>query len=200
MTTAQAALVVAVIGLSGTLATTALTARARRHEAYVQELRQRTAEVFKEAFVIQHAMEWVTWHATHEPKAVTGELKQNYAAEVHDAFPALQGAMAAAAALSTDVYHEMRPILDGLYTLEGKVARALVFVPAAASSPVPERERAEAHDSGHKAIEGLRDLHGQVAARTKTCLRGSARLWRLRFTPHQVIDLVFVRHRDSLQG
>jgi hypothetical protein len=124
----EAALLVAFIGLSGVLITNVLTTRAMKRNAFVQELRSRTAEVFKQAFVLQHAMEWVTWHAAYEPDALTEKLKQDYATEVHQAFPALQGAMTAAAALSMDVYREMQPILEEVYKLEFDVALALRFV------------------------------------------------------------------------
>jgi len=128
VSSAEAALLVAFIGLSGVLITSVLTIRATARNAFVQELRSRTAEVFKQAFALQHAMEWVTWHADHQPDALTERFKEAYASEVHQAFPALQGATTAAAALSMDVYRDMQPIVDELYGLEHEVALAMRFV------------------------------------------------------------------------
>ena len=151
MSSAEAALLVAFIGLSGVLLTNALTIRAAKRNALVQELRSRTADVFKQAFVLQHAMEWVTWHAEYEPNALTEQSKQDYATEVHQAFPALQGAMTAAGALSMDVYQEMQPILDELYRLEHDVALAMRFVGT--------------DESAHAdAVTRLRDLSRPVAS------------------------------------
>ena len=90
MSAPDAALVVAVIALSGTLVASQLTARASRRAAFVQELRVRTADAFREAFAVQHAMEWVTWHALHDSAALDEAMKREYAAEVHRALPALE--------------------------------------------------------------------------------------------------------------
>jgi len=145
MSAPDAALVVAVIALSGTLAASQLTAKASRRAAFVQELRVRTADAFREAFAVQHAMEWVTWHALHDPDALDEAMKREYAAEVHRALPALLGAIAATAALSLDVYDGMQPILEALYKLEEEVAREMRFV----GSHGPPRE---------EAIDGLSAL------------------------------------------
>jgi hypothetical protein len=64
-------------------------------------------------------------------------MKQEYATEVHRAFPALLGAMAGTAALSIDVYQRLQPILQALYDAEEKVALALRVVDA----PGPGRDK-----------------------------------------------------------
>jgi hypothetical protein len=128
MSPAEAALTVGVIALGGTLAANLLAARASRRAAFVQELRTRTADAFREAFVVQHAMEWVTWHARNDPDAIDGAMKDEYASEVHRALPALLGSIAAIAALSIDAYQGMQPVLEELYNAEERVALALRFV------------------------------------------------------------------------
>jgi hypothetical protein len=149
MSAAEAAFIVGVIALSGTLTANLLTTRAGRRAAFVQELRARTADAFREAFVVQHAMEWVTWHARNDPDAVNKAMKREYAAEVHRGLPALLGSIAATAALSIDVYHGMQPVLEALYKTEGRVARAMRFV----DSHGPLRE---------EAIDRLSELHDEV--------------------------------------
>jgi hypothetical protein len=128
MTAEEAALGVAVVGLAGTLAANALAARTRRRDGVIQELRARTADAFRQAFVIQHAIEWVTWHARFEPGLLDASMKREYAAEVHGALPQLLGSMAAVAALSLDIYRRMQPILEELYQAEGEVALEMRFV------------------------------------------------------------------------
>ena len=136
MSAPEAALVVAIIGLTGTMAASRVTARATRRGAYVHELRGRTGDAFRQAFAIQHAMEWVTWHAKFEPDLLDDVMKRDYSSEVHTALPALLGAMAAVAALSLPVYRGMQPVLESLYNAEHHVALAMRFV----SSAGPQRE------------------------------------------------------------
>lgn len=66
-------------------------------------------------------MEWITWYPKNDPEALDSEMKREYAQEVHRAFPALLGAMAATAALSMDVYRGLQPTLSKLYELEERV-------------------------------------------------------------------------------
>ncbi len=176
MTAEEAALIVALIGVTGTLAANVLTTRANRRGAAIDELRRRTADAFREAFLIQHALEWVTWHARNDPEALTGEMKQEYATEVHRAFPALLGAMAGTAALSIDVYQRLQPILQALYDAEEKVALALRVVDA----PGPGRDN-RSSSSGRSSM--------RPNGCTETCQCGSPRSWpslrtfRRRLTP-----------------
>jgi hypothetical protein len=130
MSPGDAALTVGVIALVGTLSANLLASRSSRRAAFVQELRTRTADAFREAFVVQHAMEWVTWHARNDPDAVDEAMKREYASEVHRALPALLGSIAAIAALSVDVYQRMQPVLEELYNAEERVALAIRFVDA----------------------------------------------------------------------
>jgi hypothetical protein len=55
-------------------------------------------------------------------------MRAEYAQEVHRAFPAFLGAMAATAALSMDVYHRLQPVIRDLYALEDRVALAMRHV------------------------------------------------------------------------
>jgi hypothetical protein len=132
---AEAALIVGLVALVGALATNLLAARASRRAAFVQELRTRTADAFREAFVVQHAMEWVTWHARNDPDALDEAMKRDYASEVHRALPALLGSIATIAALSIGAYQAMQPVLDKLYGCEERVGLALRFV----ADPGPKR-------------------------------------------------------------
>src|SRR5450755_1070242 len=61
-------------------------AEAAAHDAFVQELRSRTADVFGQLLAMQHSMEWLTWHAQHDPASIT-RLHEQYEQEVHRAYP-----------------------------------------------------------------------------------------------------------------
>ena len=124
------ALLVAAIGFVGNLLVSVLTARATRRNEFVRELRTRTADAFKHVFVVQHAIEWVTWHAAHDRDTVTAKMKQDYNTEVHSAFPPLLGAVSAVAALDLGAFAKMQPILEELYALDERWAW-----PCAALSP-----------------------------------------------------------------
>lgn len=125
MTAEVAAIVAAVLALSGTIAAAVVQTRANRRATFVGDLRRRTGDAFAQAFVVQHAIEWVTWYANNDPDALDNRMKGEYAQEVHRAFPAFLGAMAATAALSMDVYHGLQPVIRDLYAVEVRVALAM---------------------------------------------------------------------------
>jgi hypothetical protein len=128
-------LIVALIGATVAL-TTALTAaivgvrnevRSRRGAARreeLKELRLRVADVFTELFIIQHEMEWLTWHAEYRPQAVDTAMMGRYEAAVHGAFPKALSAMAIVASLDLDLYLLLRPLADEVYSVEGEIALA----------------------------------------------------------------------------
>jgi hypothetical protein len=67
--------------------------RVAKREAYKLEVRTRAAAVFELLFVIQHAVEWVTWYAVYRPFRVNQDLSSKYEKEVHGALPAVLGAL-----------------------------------------------------------------------------------------------------------
>lgn len=146
MTQAEAAIVAAFVALIGVIAVRLLQDRSERRAAAIQELRDRTAAAFHEAFVVQHAIEWLTWHARHDPSRVDGDMKSDYDKLVHQAFPAMLGAMAGTAALSMDVYNGLDPVREHLYAVEEQVALATRFLDG----------EAEAHEA---AIGRLSELY-----------------------------------------
>lgn len=125
--------------------------RANRREAYALEVRTRAAAVFELLFVVQHAMEWVTWHAAYQPLRVDHDLSTNYEKEVHNALPAILGALAQMAALNRHLYELITPDAQYVFRLEFRVARAL----AAA---------ADADEAPAAAVRQLGELNGESKA------------------------------------
>jgi hypothetical protein len=165
MTPADPAIVGALVALVGVIAARLLQERSERRAAAVQELRDRTAAAFNEAFVVQHAIEWLTWHARHDPSSVDGDMKSDYNQLVHRAFPALLGAMAGTAALSMDVYHGLQPVLKRLYTLDEKVALAMRFLDGEVGArEAAIRELSDLYDECMDLLEVLPGLVSQVMA------------------------------------
>jgi hypothetical protein len=100
--------------------------RQAEREARVAEVNSRTKDAFKQLFAIQHSIEWVTWHAKHDPESIRNpKLVASYDKEIHQAYPAFLGALAAANAISDTVYEDLRQLLDHVYTIEHNVALAL---------------------------------------------------------------------------
>ena len=149
MSVEAVALVVAAIGFMGSFVTSLVTSRASRRNAFVQELRTRTAEAFKHVFLVLHAIEWVTWNASYDPEAITDTTKAEYDSEVHGAFPPLLAAMAAVAGLSTELYERLEPILQTLYSLDERVALAM-------------RGYTDSIDARNAALERLSDMYLEV--------------------------------------
>ncbi len=128
-------LIVALIGATVAV-TSALTAalvavrneiKGRRGAAQreeLKELRLRVADVFTELFIIQHEMEWLTWHAEYRPQAVDPAMIGRYEAAVHGAFPKALSAMAIVASLDLELYLLLRPLADEVYAVEGEIALA----------------------------------------------------------------------------
>lgn len=128
-------LIVALIGATVALTTAIVAAivgvrnevRSRRGAARreeLKELRLRVADVFTELLIIQHEMEWLTWHAVNHTDAVDPPMIDRYEATVHGAFPKALSAMAIVASLDLDLYHLLRPLANEVYSVEGEVARA----------------------------------------------------------------------------
>jgi hypothetical protein len=101
-----------------------------RRASYVQALREHTAIAFAELFVVQHAINWITWFAKHDPGVLNDDKIASYDAEVHLAFPKLLGTMATVAGLNLGVYKELRPIMQRLYDLDVRTAAALRHIKA----------------------------------------------------------------------
>ena len=169
MTKPETALTVAVIGavvaLAGSLLTNVVALRNERlrHEqaardALIAEMRTRTADAFKQLLAIQHAIEWVTWHAKFDPEAIrTQELVSSYEREVHVAYPAFLGALAAATSISPTVYEDLRALLDRVYGIEQRVALALKSAKESDAKFTP-------------AIDDLKEEYGEITRFLKEVL------------------------------
>lgn len=165
MTQAEAAIVAALVALIGVIGARLLQERSERRAAAIHELRDRTAAAFREAFVVQHAIEWLTWHARHDPSSLWGAMKSDYDETVHQAFPALLGAMAGAAALSMDVYDGLQPVFYRLYTLDEKVALETRFLHGDAEARDAAIERlSKLYDESLVLLKVLPDQISQVMA------------------------------------
>jgi hypothetical protein len=128
-------LIVAIIGATVAV-TTALVAaivavrneqksrRGAAHREELKELRLRVADVFTELFILQHEMEWLTWHAKYHPEAIDLAMIGRYEATVHAALPKALGAMAIVASLDLELYLLLKPLAEEVYFLEGGVALA----------------------------------------------------------------------------
>ena len=114
------ALVAAIVGVRNEVRSR--RGAARREE--LKELRLRVADVFTELFIIQHEMEWLTWHAEHHPEAVDLPMIGRYETTVHAAFPKVLSAMAIVASLDLDLYLLLRPLADEVYSVESEIALA----------------------------------------------------------------------------
>lgn len=114
------ALVAAIVGVRNEVRSR--RGAARREE--LKELRLRVADVFTELFIIQHEMEWLTWHAQNHPEAVDHLMIGRYELTVHAAYPKVLSAMAIVASLDLELYLLLRPLADEVYSLEGQIALA----------------------------------------------------------------------------
>jgi hypothetical protein len=74
-----------------------------------QALRAQAAEVFRQMFVLQHEMEWLTWHADKRPDSIGSEMVSAYESRVHDCYPRILGAMAVLASMDLSLYHRLAP-------------------------------------------------------------------------------------------
>jgi hypothetical protein len=117
---------------------------------------------FTELFIVQHAINWITWFAKHDPDVLKDKIA-SYDAEVHLAFPKLLGTMATVARLNLRVYEELRPIMQGLYDLDARTAVALRQIKA----------------DQEAAIRSLRDLWAEARALEMTLPPELARIMQI---------------------
>ena len=99
--------------------------RKRGQERELVELaavRSRAADVFKEMFVLQHEVNWLTWHARHNAAAVDGRLLDGYESAVHACIPRLLGSRSVLASLDLELHEGMDKVARPLFALEAKVA------------------------------------------------------------------------------
>jgi len=94
---------------------------AARQDLAMQALRAQAAEVFRQMFVLQHEMEWLTWHAAHRPNSLNSKITAAYESRVHDSYPAMLGAMAVLASMDLDLYHRLTPLMERLFKAEGQI-------------------------------------------------------------------------------
>jgi hypothetical protein len=97
--------------------------RQEREREREKQRRLSAAEVFKEMFVLQHEVEWLTWHALHEPQSVNNDMRHKYNEAVHVSIPKLLGQLAVLASLDEEAYKRLVPIADELFRFEGMTAR-----------------------------------------------------------------------------
>jgi hypothetical protein len=96
-----------------------------RRATYVEALRKQTGVAFAELFGLQHADNWISWFAEHDPSAIKEAMITAHRAEIHAAYQKLLGAMAMLAALNLRVYEELLPLARRVYSLDHQVGLAL---------------------------------------------------------------------------
>lgn len=131
--------------------------RRRRWERADNErraLRAQAALVFEQVFVLQHEMEWLTWHAHRRPAAVRSELTEAYEDAVHRAYPRLLGAMAVLASLDLKLYNLLLPLTEQLFALESDIGTEIT--------------RLGLPDHAGEALAALQGMHSTVSALYRT--------------------------------
>lgn len=113
-------------------------------------LRAQAALVFEQVFVLQHEMEWLTWHADRRPAALCSGFTEAYEEAVHKAYPRLLGAMAVLASLDLKLYNLLLPLTEQLFAFESDIGKEITRV----SQP----------DTAEEAIAVLRDLRPAITA------------------------------------
>jgi hypothetical protein len=142
------------------------TRRASEHErARIASIRTDAAEVFRHVFVLQHEMEWLTWHAGHRPGAPDDRMVTAYEAAVHEAFPRLMGALAALASSDLDLYAELAAVVDEVYVVEGRIG---VLISGLVGDP---GGRAEAVTALAAMGEEVRELYRTLPPRMAAAMR-----------------------------
>lgn len=132
MTQSGAAVVAASIGgLTALVAALVAGAVALRNESHRrsaarkdvdrQALRAQAAEVFRQMFVLQHEMEWLTWHAANRPKSLNSQMTRTYESSVHDSYPRILGAMAVLASMDIGLYRRLEPLMERLFEAESRI-------------------------------------------------------------------------------
>jgi hypothetical protein len=99
--------------------------KATFQDAERQALRAQAAEVFRHMFVLQHEMEWLTWHAVYRSSRLDSQMITAYESTVHDSYPRLLGAMAVLASMDMTLYNQLMPLADRIYDTEGEVAKLI---------------------------------------------------------------------------
>lgn len=171
--------VAAVLGLAAAVLAAGVAlwneARRRRHDTRLESARlaaERDAEratavrvavagVFTEMLRLQHEVEWLCWHALHDPESVDDEMIGAYDAAVHATVPRMLGSLAALASLDLEAHERVLPVARTVYAFEGQTALLTVQV---RRSGEPERSRAALGEQ-HAAAERLWEwLPAQLAS------------------------------------
>jgi hypothetical protein len=76
-------------------------------------------------FVLQHEMEWLTWHADKRPDSIGSEMVSAYESRVHDCYPRILGAMAVLAPMDLSLYHRLAPLMERIFHAESQIALLL---------------------------------------------------------------------------
>jgi hypothetical protein len=96
-----------------------------RQDTHMQALRTQAAEVFRQMFVLQHEMEWITWHAANRPKSLSSEMTGSYESTVHDSYPKMLGAMAVLASMDVGLYYQLTPLMERLFEEEARIGELI---------------------------------------------------------------------------
>jgi hypothetical protein len=97
--------------------------REQRESERLAAIRASVADVFKQMFIIQHEIQWLTWHAKHDRAAVNEEMKRSYDKGIHASDPKLLGSLAVLASLDLEMHQRLFKLAKRLYALEGDTAR-----------------------------------------------------------------------------
>lgn len=103
---------------------------AARQDIEMQALRAQAAEVFRQMFVLQHEMEWLTWHAANRPNSLDSQMTKAYESKVHDSYSTILGAMAVLASMDVGLYHRLTPLMERLFEAEGQIGKLITGLSA----------------------------------------------------------------------
>jgi hypothetical protein len=98
---------------------------------------------------LMHAALWLTWKSRFEPNSFTEQDIEKYEVHSQEKMPRLMGSFAALAAVDAVTARSVRPFLDDIMELDGKVGLACV-------------------DAKQKDLSGLTDLYPETLDDYKT--------------------------------
>lgn len=116
------ALVAALIAAAVALRNESRKRSQERHLAELTTVRTQAADTFKQMFVLQHEVNWLTWHARFNADAVDTRMLDGYEAAVHACIPRLLGSLSVLASLDLELYAELDDVARPLFALEAKAA------------------------------------------------------------------------------
>ncbi|MCO1659188.1 hypothetical protein [Pseudonocardia humida] len=103
-----------------------------RKLAHLAERRTRSADVFRELQSAIHEIEWLTWFALVDARAITLKMLDDYDIAMHRTLANLMGASTSLAAVDANAYELIQPKIREVYDLEWELAKRTIKVRLAA--------------------------------------------------------------------